>query len=82
MTQSCRGNPAGIFNTWESGAAPATQGVSSEKYKSYTALQLAVEWHRQMSLWTPHLVITNLAPAGKSPNVFFEKLACLFVFKA
>ncbi|ANY87088.1 MULTISPECIES: ribonuclease H1 domain-containing protein [Pseudomonas] len=41
------GNPDGIFNTWEGGAAPATQGVSNSKYKSYATLELAVEWYRR-----------------------------------
>lgn len=41
------GTPVGIFNAWESGAALATQGVGSALYKSFTTLELAVEWYRQ-----------------------------------
>ena len=41
------GKPAGIFNAWENGAAPATQGVEGAVFKSFTTLEHGEEWYRQ-----------------------------------
>ncbi|UVL91806.1 RNase H1/viroplasmin domain-containing protein [Pseudomonas sichuanensis] len=41
------GKPAGIFSTWEGGAAQATQGGSGAEHESFATLELALEWYRQ-----------------------------------
>ncbi|MCO7055676.1 MULTISPECIES: RNase H1/viroplasmin domain-containing protein [Pseudomonas] len=41
------GKPTGIFNTWEGGAAQATQGIPGADHASFATLELALEWYRQ-----------------------------------
>lgn len=57
------GKPSGIFNVWEGGAAPATQGVENAVFKSFTTLEHAEEWYRQ-----------NVPPTSRylSPVYHFE----------
>ena len=62
------GKPSGIFNVWEGGAAPATQGVENAVFKSFTTLEHAEAWYRQ-----------NVPPTSRylSPVYHFETQSVL-----